>query len=76
MQARLNRFLYFSALKCSNFCQKVNPQVLIGRRLHVFRCLMKNKAYKIISGYVVVNFFISGNVSFSFVSTSLVYNYT
>ena len=33
--------------------------------------LMENKAYKIISGYVVVNFFNSGNVYFSFVSTSL-----
>ena len=37
---------------------------------------MKKKAYKIINGYVVVNFFISGNLYFSFVSTSLAYIYT
>ena len=38
---------------------------------------MKNKAYKTINGYVVVNiFFISGIFSFSFFSTSLAYSYT
>ena len=44
----------------------------------MFRCLMKKTAYKIINGfiYVVVNFFISGNLYFSFVSSSLAYIYT